>query len=215
MTKRGIVNLQGKDKKIIMKLLKPHRFNSLRPGLAAIGLSLLILGFASAPAAQAVNYQAEINALNNANSNAESSINNLQMRAGSYQQAISRYQAEINVIQNSINVNQAKLVADQQAIAADNAKIALNKSYLGNDLKTMYVQGSMSTIEELATSQNLSTFVNKQEDNIKLQDSLSSLLTTIIVKVILINRDSTVAVDALDPHRMSVGIAITPHIDSY
>ncbi len=179
MTKRGIVNLQGKDKKIIMKLLKPHRFNSLRPGLAAIGLSLLILGFASAPAAQAVNYQAEINALNNANSSAESSINDLQVQAGSYQQAISRYQAEINVIQNSINVNQAKLVADQQAIAADNAKIALNKSYLGNDLKTMYVQGSMSTIEELATSQNLSTFVNKQEDNIKLQDSLSSLLTTI------------------------------------
>jgi surface antigen/peptidoglycan hydrolase CwlO-like protein len=178
LTKRGIVNLQKQDKKPKMKS-KPHRFSRIRPGLAAMALSLLILGFATAPNVQAVNYQSQINALNSANANAQASINNLQVQAGSYQQAITNYQNQINAIQNSINVNQAKLVADQQEIIADNAKIALNKGYLANDLKTMYVQGSMSTIEELATSQNLSTFVNKQEDNLKIQDQLNSLLTTI------------------------------------
>ncbi|MGH7234153.1 MAG: CHAP domain-containing protein, partial [Candidatus Saccharimonadales bacterium] len=54
-----------------------------------------------------------------------------------------------------------------------------NKQYLADDVKTMYEQGQMSMIEELATSQNLSTFVNKQEDDIKIQDNLNTLLTTI------------------------------------
>lgn len=180
MTKRGIVKERKKNKNPQMKNnSKPHIFRRLRSGLAAMGLSVIILGFCLPQVASAINYQAEINNLNSQNSQIQNNISSLQNQAGSYQQSISNYQAQIQTIQSDIAVNQNKMAQDQQQIAADNAKIAQNKAYLANDLKTMYVQGQMSTIEQLATSQDLSTFVNRQEDNIKVQDQLDSLLTKI------------------------------------
>ena len=163
-----------------MKIQKlPHIINHVRSIMAATGLIVIVLAFSFVPVANAIDYQSQISSLSDQNSQNQSTINSLQAQSGSYQQAIINYQDQINAVQNSIAINQAKLVDDQQAIIADNAKVALNKGYLANDLKTMYVEGQMSTIEQLATSQNLSTFVNKQEDDIKIQDQLNSLLTTI------------------------------------
>ena len=181
MSKRGIFSLRTKSKNPEMKTYKkPHTSSRrLKSAFAAMGLSVLILGFCLSPVAQAVDYQAAIDSLNNQNSQAQSAINGLQSQASNYQQAVSDYQTQINAIQNSIAANQAKQAEYEQQIEQDQQQIAQNKAYLASALKTMYVQGQMSTIEELATSQNLSAFVIKQEDNIKLQDRLSSLLTSI------------------------------------
>ncbi len=181
MRKRGILSLRTKSKNPQMKTYKkPHTSSRrLKSALAAMGLSVLILGFCLSPVAQAVDYQAAINSLNSQNAQAQSAISSLQLQATSYQQEVSDYQTQINAIQNSIAANQAKQAEYEQQIQDDQQKIAQNKAYLANALKTMYVQGQMSTIEELATSQNLSAFVIKQEDTIKLQNQLSSLLTTI------------------------------------
>lgn len=174
-----MVNIRIKNKNPKMKNFKPHINKYIRPGLSALGLSVLVLGFGISPVANALGYQAQINALQAQNNQAQATIGTLQNQATTYQQSINAYQAQISGIENSIALNQNKLVQDQNQIIADNAKIAKNKNYLAVDLRTMYVQGQMSTIEQLATSQNLSTFVNKQEDDIKIQDQLDSLLTTI------------------------------------
>ncbi len=160
---------------------KPHTTSRhfLRRGGGALGLSLLIFGFSVIPNATASNYQAQINSLNSQNTQDQSALNGLSVQATNYQQAINAYQAQINDIENSINANQVKLNEYQLQIQQDQTKIAVNKNYLSTDLKEMYVQGQMSTIEQLATSQNLSSFMNKQEDNIKIQDQLDGLLTTI------------------------------------
>jgi len=156
------------------KTIKFSRFS-----IILISLGVLVFGYYLSPLVGATDYQAQINSLNAQNAQTQSTINGLKVQATNYQQAINAYQDQITGIQNSIDINQTKLVADQQQIVVDNAKIAQNKTYLSNDLKTMYVQGQMSTIEQLATSQNLSTFVNQQEDNIKIQDQLISLLNSI------------------------------------
>ncbi len=180
MTKHDIVKVRLKNKNPKMKTIDKTYFRRyVRPGLAVMVLSIMVLVFGFYAKAKATNYQAQINNLNNQNAQAQASINGLQVQASNYQQAIAAYQAQISAIQNSIAVNQAKQVVYQQQIVADQAKIAQNKAFLANDLKTMYVQGQMTTIEQLATSQNLSTFVNRQEDDIKIQDQLDSLLTTI------------------------------------
>jgi len=180
LTKYGIVKVRIKNKNPKMKNhQKPHNNRYVRSALTAVGICLLILGFGLSPIVKASSYQSQIDNLNNQNAQAQSLINGLQVQAGSYQQAIAAYQSQISAIQNSIAANQAKEAQYQQQIITDKAKILKNKSYLADDLTTMYVQGQMSTIEQLATSQNLSTFVNKQEDDIKIQDQLDSLLTTI------------------------------------
>lgn len=151
----------------------------MRPGFIALTLSVLVLALIAIPGARADYYQSQINSLNSQNAQAQSALNDLQVLANNYQQAINAYQTQINSIDNAIAADQAKLAQYEQEIAADNAKIAQNKQYLADDLKTMYVQGQMSMIEQLATSQNLSTFVNKQEYDIKLQDNLDSILTVV------------------------------------
>jgi hypothetical protein len=169
-----------KNKKARMSISSPH-FIKGRHGLrnVALSLSALVLILAAVPIVRADFYQNQINSLSSQNSLTQAQLNALQLQATNYQQAINAYQVQINDINNSIASNNNKQAADEQAIATDEAKITLNKQYLSNDIKTMYVQGQMTMIEQLATSQNLSTFVNKQEDDIKVQDSLDSLLTSI------------------------------------
>ena len=180
MTKHAIVRWQTKNKKESMPKSLPHSVISrIRSRTVILSVSLLVLALAAVPIVRADNYQNQINALSAQNALTQSQINSLQIQASSYQQAIDQYQAQINDINAAIASNNAKQAADEQTIAADEAKITLNKQYLANDVKTMYVQGQMSMIEELATSQNLSSFVIKQEDDIKVQDNLNSLLTTI------------------------------------
>jgi len=181
LTKRDILLLRSKNKKLKMKKNKKSSSGNkyIKSGIAAVSLGVMGLGFGLSPLVRATNYQAMINSLNSQNSQAQSQISGLQVQATNYQQALAGYQAQINDIQNSINANQAKEAFYKQQIITDEAKIKQNKKYLSDDITTMYTQGQMSTIEELATSQNLSTFVNEQEDNIKLQDQLSSLLKTI------------------------------------
>ena len=163
----------------MFKRLPHSSIRRIHPRLVALGLVVVALVLVAIPLVRADSYQAQINALSAQNALNQTQLNSLQIQASSYQQAVNAYQAQINDINNAIASNNAKQAADQQAIADDEAKIALNKQYLADDVKTMYVQGQMSMIEELATSQNLSTFVNKQEDDIKIQDNLNSLLTTI------------------------------------
>ncbi len=163
-----------------MSIRSPHFIQGrIRLRTVALGLSVLVLVLAGVPIVRADIYQNQINSLSNQNALSQAQLNGLQVQATNYQQAINAYQAQINDINNAIASDNAKQAEDQQAIAADEAKIALNKQYLATDIKTMYVQGQMTMIEQLATSQNLSSFVNKQEDDIKVQDNLNSLLTSI------------------------------------
>ncbi len=180
MTKHGIVKEVTKNKHHKMSIRSPHFIQGrIRLRTVALGLSVLVLVLAGVPIVRADIYQNQINSLSNQNALSQAQLNGLQVQATNYQQAINAYQAQINDINNAIASDNAKQAEDQQAIAADEAKIALNKQYLATDIKTMYVQGQMTMIEQLATSQNLSSFVNKQEDDIKVQDNLNSLLTSI------------------------------------
>ena len=72
-----------------------------------------------------------------------------------------------------------KQVSLQQDIVNDQNQIDHEKSVLADDVKTMYVDGTPSTLIVLATSKNLSDFVDKQEYRTSVQNKLQSTLTTI------------------------------------
>jgi peptidoglycan hydrolase CwlO-like protein len=131
------------------------------------------------PLVHADSYQQQISALNNQNSQAQSVLSSLQTTATSFQGAINQLQAQISAINNSIAVNQAAQAADNAKIASDQQQITSNKQILADDITTMYVNGQMSTIEELATSQNLSDYVDAEEYRSLIQDKITSLLQTI------------------------------------
>lgn len=124
-------------------------------------------------------YQNQINALADQNARSQAAISSLRSQAASYQDVINNLQSQINALQASIASNQAQQAALQQQITDDQNQIDQEKTYLAGDIKAMYVDGTPSTLEILATSKDLSDFVDKQEYRTSVQNKLQDTLAKI------------------------------------
>jgi len=139
-------------------------------------LAVVIGALLVAPIVKADTYDNQINSLKAQNAANSAAINNLQLQAASYQDAINQLQGQINSLQSAINDNEAQQAQLQQQISDDQAKIDKEKSSLAATVKTMYVDGTPSTLEVLATSRDLSDFVDKQTYRNTIQNQLQTLL---------------------------------------
>jgi len=161
------------NKKTGFVLLRPFRRNRLiGAGLAA---ALLI----ATPLVYADTIQQQIDNLSNQNSQKQQTVNTLQLQAGSYQNAIITLQQQINAIEAAIEVSTEQQAKLQQEIITDQQQIDQKKQQLSNTIKTMYIDGQTSTIEELASSKNLSDYVDKQEYHTVVQNQLDDTIKQI------------------------------------
>ncbi|HKR82134.1 MAG TPA: CHAP domain-containing protein [Candidatus Saccharimonadales bacterium] len=131
------------------------------------------------PSVKADNFDEQINALTQQNSQSQAAVSGLQAEAASYQDAISRLQAQISGLQSLINNNLSQQASLQAQIQANQAKLDQQRAILGSDIKSMYVDGQITTIEMLATSKNLSEFVDKEEYRTSVQNKVQDTLATI------------------------------------
>jgi len=93
-------------------------------------------------------------------SNYQDQVNQLEQQIGGLQQSIVTAQQQSDDLQTQINQKQVEL--DQQ------------KKVLGEDIKAMYLEGQISTLEILASSKNLSDFVNREVDRSAVQNKLKT-----------------------------------------
>lgn len=154
----------------------PKRFYKVRAVLSAMALVALISG---AGLAHADKFDDQINGLQQQNSQARGVLNGLASQANSYQGTIDQLQAQISGVQAALFANQAHQVSLQQQITDAKNKIDRQKKYLGDDIKAMYIDGQLSTIEELATSKNLSEYVDKQEYRTTVQNKVDASIKEI------------------------------------
>ncbi len=124
-------------------------------------------------------FTTQINNLQAQNSQNQANINSLQLQSASYQDAISNLQSQITAIQSAIASSEAEQTQVENNIAANQLKLNQEKQILGDDIKTMYLNSQMSTIEELATSKNLSDFVNAQVYRTAVQNQVQSILNQV------------------------------------
>jgi len=136
-------------------------------------------GVFAASCSSAADCAQQISNLNNANNQAQDALSGLQAQASSYQDAINRLQDQINIYQGQINTNQQQQDALQAEIAANQVKLANEKSTLADVIKTMYVDGEPTTLEMLASSGDLSSFLNKEQYRTDVQDKIQQTLTAI------------------------------------
>lgn len=147
------------------------------PVLAVI--TCLVIGSTSIAIVHADTLQQQIDALNAQNNQTQNSLNALQAQATSYQDAINILQTQIVGIQSAISGNQAKQAAIEAQIAANQAELAQQKEFLSSDLKAMYVNGGMTTVEMLASSKNLSDFVDAETYRTAVQNKIQGTLAQI------------------------------------
>jgi len=144
--------------------------------------SLLVVGstfIPGTPTVKADQYDEQIKALTQQNSQSQAVVDSLQSQAASYQDAINRLQSQISALQSQINANIAEQTNLQSQIQANQIKLDQQRAILGDAIKSMYVDGSITTIEMLATSKNLSDFVDKEEYRTTVQNKVRETLNTI------------------------------------
>ena len=158
------------------KRTKTGHINVLRSLAVVLAVSTVIGG---AAVVHADKYDAAINALKAQNANAAGVLNGLETQAGSYQGVIDQLQVQINAVESQIATNQAQQAQLQAQIEADKQEIAAKKASLSADIKSMYIDGQMTTIEQLATSKNLSDYVDKEQYRTSVQNQLDAKIKEI------------------------------------
>lgn len=159
-----------------------HTTTKIKFGLLAISSAVLVVASVAPSLRQialADTFQDQINALNAKNSDARAMVNSLQATAASYQDAINQLQGQIDGLQASIDANKAQQASLQQQIVDAQAQIDIQKAFLASNVKSMYVDGTPTTLEMLATSKDLSDFVDKQEYRTAVQNKLQDTLKKI------------------------------------
>ena len=181
----SIIGLSTKNIKTMKKITKnnqPRTFRARRK-IAAVStlavISVLVAGNAFITRAQADSYDEQIRALQSENAGNRNAVADLASQASSYQDAISRLQAEIAATQSIIDSNVAKQADLQNQIDTNQKELDQQKIILGEDIKMTYVDGQPSTIEMLASSKNLSDFVDKEEYRNAVQSKIQTTLKKI------------------------------------
>lgn len=103
----------------------------------------------------------------------------LSVEASSIGEAIAKLQAQIATLQAQIDASQRQVDDLQKQIEAAEQELARQKKVLGENIKTMYLEGQISTLEMLASSKDLSEFVDKQQYRNSVQDKIKQTLDKI------------------------------------
>ena len=128
------------------------------------------------PVALADSYEEQIRKIEADNARKQSSVDKLQEQAESYQDAVSKLQAQINTLQSKIRKNQAQRDDLQKQIEIAQKELDKQRHILGENIKAMYVEGDITTLEMLASSKDLSEFFNKQQYRDSVQQKVKAAL---------------------------------------
>lgn len=158
--------------------LQKLQFASKARTASLFAIVLVLLG-TSAIVVHADQFDDQINQLQQQNSDTQSNVNNLQIQADGYQGQINMLQQQVATLQAQISANEAEQASLSSQITAAQQEIATKKAQLAGDIKAMYIKGELSGIEELASSKDLSLFVDAQENHTIVQNQLDTKLKEI------------------------------------
>lgn len=166
--------LNNKKSKIIS-----YKNTSKRSTIMAISSVLVFTAFVVQPLVRADQYEEQIQQIQNDTAKKQSAVEVLQAQSSSYQEVITKLQDQIVGLQSQINSNTTKRDDLQQQISAAQLELDKQKDLLGQNIKAMYVEGEISTLEMLASSKDLSEFLDKQQYRTSVQEKIKSNLTKV------------------------------------
>lgn len=146
---------------------------------ASVTIFVLVSGLVAGAFVHADQFDQQIQILRDQNASAQAQANSLASQANSYQQAIDALQGRINAMQQAIISTQGTIDALQVKITKAQADLEQQKLVLRENIRTMYLEGNISTLEILANSKDLSDFVDKEENRnavaSKVQDTMAKI----------------------------------------
>lgn len=162
-----------------------------------IGLSALLLvvgGVVGGIPRVRATVQDQINQLEAENAQLDKKVEKLEDQAVSYEDAIDKLAAKIDQLQGKINAGVKEQERLKQEIAKAQAELEVQKDLLGQSVRAMYVEGEISTLEMLASSKDLSEFVDKQQ----YRNAVQSKITETLEKIRKLKIELNTKKDAVD-----------------
>ena len=133
----------------------------------------------SVPKVKADRYDAQIQALQQEIDRYQSEAGKLKDQAKSLEREVAQLDSERQIIEGQINLSQVKHDKLQSEIEATKQKLADTRNALGSIIADMYVDGNVTSIEMLASSKNISEYVDKSSYQSAISDELQKATETI------------------------------------
>ncbi|HEU5122159.1 MAG TPA: CHAP domain-containing protein [Candidatus Saccharimonadales bacterium] len=153
------------------------------PKTIAIGVCAALVALASpvqlTKTAHADRYDDQIRALQAQMAPLQQKANELNEKANTLQAAVDALTAEKNAIQVQIDLSQAKYDKLTHDIEENKKKLAANQETLGAIIANLYVDDSISPLEMLASSKNVSDYMDKQEYRTAASEKLNTTISNI------------------------------------
>lgn len=128
--------------------------------------------------------QAEVNSYQN-------EAGRLRAQANTLQNQVNALQAEKNALQRQITLNEAHLVQLHADIKKNEEKLEQQKQVLAENLKSMYLDSQITSLEMVASSKSISDFIDKQEYRNKIRERIQKNMTQIRATKDELNRQKT------------------------
>lgn len=155
---------------------------SLASRASLVAMSVLLAGsgiFGLASHVLARDYDAEIQAKQQEADNYNSEASRLGEMADSLQSELDKINGQIAAIQAQIADSQKKINNLNTQIKKNEAAIKQNRKAMGQILADLYVDDQISPLEMLASSKNISDYIDKQEQRSSLKSSLNDKIKEI------------------------------------
>lgn len=146
---------------------------------ALIAVSTLISITPTARADQYAQYEAQIQALQKEIDQYNAEAARLRGEAKTLQNELAKLDSERAIIQGQIDISQAKLDKLNAEIKETETKITENQELLGETLADLYLDGNISPLEMLASSQNIGDYVDKQTQRATIRDTVTKTISKI------------------------------------
>lgn len=147
------------------------------PRFVAVLVAILAaFSFVITPLVRANHLADDIAELNAENSVKTQQKTQLRIEAANLQGTINALQAQINGLEIQIAESNAAIEQTVQKIAEAEAELERQKNLLGQNIKAMYLEGQITTLEMLASSKDLSEFVDKQQYRNSVKDKIRDTL---------------------------------------
>ncbi|GAC1369817.1 MAG: hypothetical protein NVSMB39_2050 [Candidatus Saccharimonadales bacterium] len=110
----------------------------------------------------------------------QSVANQYAAQANDYQARVNQLTSQIELIKIQISISQAESSKVTGQIADNETKLAEKKAVLGANLKSMYIDSSVTPIEMIASTNNFSEFFNQQQYQDSIKDKIQTAMADIV-----------------------------------
>jgi peptidoglycan DL-endopeptidase CwlO len=142
-------------------------------------MALTMSPYSYVDSAKAVDYDAQIQALENEIKQYNQEASKLKDKRQTLQSQLAKLTNEKNQIQAKLDISIAKANKLEKEIKINEQKILDNKSVLGDTIADMYVDSNISPLEMLASSNNIAHYVDKQANQEQIQNTLQDTIDEI------------------------------------